>query len=421
MSMKICFFTENYYKGGLDTFLINLINAWPDAKDELILVCNGTHLGLDTIENKIKRPLTIRKYYRAFTSGIVLGLSTYWWSKSFAVRAFFRLAFRLLQYPILFPWYVFTLTLLFWFSDYESLMVVNGGYPGSLLCRCAVIAWNLAGKRRLAVMNFHNSATTPPWYDRIFEYIIDVLVIRSASHIVSVSENCLSSLKSRSAFSDSSKLSYVYNGIVDPRRLYKPNFTTDQSKSFVDRYCLMLATYEPRKGHAYLLQAFQIIVMDFPDVQLQIYGHGRLNERKLVADEVVRLKLENNVILGDFTPHTAELLEGASVLVVPSQAYESFGLSIIEAMAFGVPVVTTDVGGMPEVLADSNAGYVCSKDDSLEFATAIKNILGNSKLASELGRNGRLAFESRFMATKMAQEYASIIKKKNYADFLYGY
>jgi len=172
----------------------------------------------------------------------------------------------------------------------------------------------------------------------------------------------------------------------------------------------MLATYETRKGHAYLLQAFQTVVKDFPDVQLQIYGHGLPHEKKRIGAEVMRLKLENNVTLGDFTPQTAVLLTAASVLVVPSQAYESFGLTIIEAMAFGVPFITTDVGGMPEVVGDSNAGYVCSKNDPLEFATAIKNILGNSILASELGRNGRLAFERRFMASAMALQYFQLIK-----------
>ena len=97
-------------------------------------------------------------------------------------------------------------------------------------------------------------------------------------------------------------------------------------------------------------------------------------------------------------------------MVVPSQEYESFGLTIIEAMAFGVPVVVTNVGGMPEVLKDSNAGYVCSKDDPLEFADAIKSILSNPLLASELGKNSRLAFESRFMATKMTNSYRKLLK-----------
>ncbi|MFZ2540704.1 MAG: hypothetical protein WAW75_02900, partial [Gallionella sp.] len=92
--MKICFFTENYYKGGLDTFLINLFNAWPDSKDELTLVCNGTHPGLETISEKTVRPIKIKKYSRAFTSRIVHGQSSLKLSQSFLAREFFALAYR---------------------------------------------------------------------------------------------------------------------------------------------------------------------------------------------------------------------------------------------------------------------------------------------------------------------------------------
>jgi L-malate glycosyltransferase len=408
--MKICFFTENYYKGGLDTFLINLLNAWPDKKDELTLVCNGTHQGLDTISEKTIRPISVEKYYRVFTSPIAQGQSTLKWSRSFPVRAFFALAFRFLQYPILFPWYVFTLMFFFLQSDYDRLMVINGGYPASLLGRSAVIAWWLAGKRPLAVMNFHNSTTCPPWYSSFLENSIDKLVIRSASHIVSVSKDCLGSLGSRNAFLDCNKLSYIYNGIADPIPLVKTTLSTIDNMPSHKEYCLMLATYEARKGHTYLLQAFQVVVKEFPNVQLQTYGYGQIHEKKRVADEILRLKLENNVTIGDFRPQIAELLSGASILVVPSQANESFGLTIIEAMAFGVPVVTTDVGGMPEVLEGSNAGYVCSKDDPLEFSAAIINILSDPPLAFELGRNGRLTFERRFKANTMAINYAKLLE-----------
>jgi glycosyltransferase involved in cell wall biosynthesis len=407
--MKICFFTENYYKGGLDTFFINLINAWPDAKDDLTLVCNGTHPGLETISKKINRPVKIERYSRLFTSAIAQGQSTLRFGRSFPVRAVFGLARRLLQYPIFFPWYVFTLILFFWRSDFDRLMVVNGGYPASLLGRSAVIAWGLAGKRPLAIMNFHSLATCSPRYFKILEDLIDKWVIRFSDHVIGVSKVCLNSLSNRDAFLACAKLSYIHNGIEDPTRFIRAEFGEAQTKP-IEQYCLMLATYHEYKGHFFLLEAFKNVLEYFPEVRLKIYGHGFPHEKKQVADEVVRLGLEDNVTLGDFTQHTASLLAGASVLVMPSQAHESFGLTIIEAMAFSVPVVVTNVGGMPEVLGNCNAGYVCSKDDPLEFSAGIKRILGDSSLASELGRNGRLAFEDRFMAKTMAQQYASIIK-----------
>ena len=277
--MKICFFTENYYKGGLDTFLVNLFNAWPDEKDELTLLCNESHAGLATIVEKTLRPIKIERYRRLFTHLIVQGQTSFAWSRSFPARKFFELAFRLLQYPVLFPWYVMTLMIFFLRTDYDRLMVVNGGYPASLLCRSAVIAWWLAGKRPLAVMNFHNSTTSPPWYRRFFENVIDRLVIRAVSHVVSVSKNCLSSLNTRTAFVDCDKLSYIYNGIEDPVRALK--FVSGVTKKLPSDkpYCLMLATYEARKGHSYLFQAFQEVVKDFHEVQLEIYGHGLAHKK----------------------------------------------------------------------------------------------------------------------------------------------
>lgn len=409
--MKICFYTENYYKGGLDTFLINLFNSWPDDNDELNLVCNGSHAGLETILEKTLRPITVETYGRFFTSLIVQGRSNSKWKCFFLVKKFFSLIFRLLQYPVLFPWYVISLTLFFLRNDYDRLMVVNGGYPASLLCRSAAIAWWLSGKRPLPIMNFHNSTTVAPWYYKFVENIIDRLVIRSVRHIVSVSKNCLSSLKTRKVFVDCDKVSYIYNGIEDPIKKMKIVPNGIKSELPFGRYCLMLATYETRKGHRYLLQAIKSVVEDFPDVKLRCYGHGLAEEKKQVADEIMRLNLNENVILNDFSSETDSLLAGASVLVVPSQAYESFGLTIIEAMAIGIPVVTTDVGGMPEVLGTTNAGYVCSKNDPLEFANAIKNILGNATLAAEMGRNGRTAFKQKFTALKMARQYFQLIKK----------
>jgi len=406
--MKICFFTENYYKGGLDTFLISLINAWPDLDDKLTLVCNGSHSGLKTIAGKINRPIKVSRYYRIFTSSIAQGFSRFSWGRSLPIKFFFSLARRLIQYPILFPWYVFTLILFFWRSDYDRLIVVNGGYPASLLCRSAVIAWGLS-KTPYAILNIHSTATTSTRWFHFFEDSIDKWVVKLSRNIICVSNESLKLLRNRREFLNCSKLSYIHNGIEDPIRSVDQAFEKVPVRSS-GTCCLMLATYHPYKGHFYLLEAFKHVLKDFPDTRLEIFGDGLPIEKKRVADEIVRLGLENNVLLGDFTTQTAALFSKAGVLVVPSQAYESFGLTIIEAMAFGVPIVTTDVGGMPEVLENSNAGYVCPRDRPEDFANAIKSILSNPGLSSEMGRNGRKTFEGRFTAKKMAIQYRKMLK-----------
>ena len=196
----------------MDTFFINLFNEWPDQNDKLTLVCNASHPGLDIIESKTTRSLGIKRYSQHFLIELLEGQYNSKYLESFFFRAFFRL----IQYLILFPYYVLRMTVYFWRSDFERLMVVNGGYPGSLRCRCVAIAWRLSGKRSLAVFNFHNSATLPPRFLSIFEYIIDRILVWSSSQFVSVSKNCLSSLQIRKAFLNSTKMTYIYNGIKDP-------------------------------------------------------------------------------------------------------------------------------------------------------------------------------------------------------------
>ena len=285
--MKICLFTENQYKGGLDTFLINLINAWPNSNDEITLLCNKSHPGLETITSKVYKPFN-KNFYDRFYPNIFVKLSNdknkSSFYKIFLVRAFLIIMYQLLQYPVLFPWYIITLIIFFKRSDFDRLIVVNGGHPASLLCRCAVIAWKFSGKKTKAILNFHNYPMTPRWFFRVPEYLIDVLVLYSCSYIVGVSKDCINSLKQRPPFLLSKKIIYIHNGIEDP--LLNINIKDKERKIYQkdSMHCLMLATYEKRKGHNYLLQAFKIVEKEIPNVFLKIYGYGTKKEFDIVIN-----------------------------------------------------------------------------------------------------------------------------------------
>lgn len=409
--MNIAFFTENLYRGGLDTFLINLFNAWPKTDDRLTLLCNAGHPGLKTISCKTERQLEIKPYYRLFSSRFAQGQTDSVISRKILIRYFFAFAYRLFQYPVLLPWYVLSLAFFFYRSDFDRLIVVNGGYPASLLCRAASIAWKLSRKKHPAIFNFHNSTVPPPKYYALLEYVIDKLVIWSAWRIVSVSHNCLSSLECRPAFRECNKLVCVYNGIADPKLKTQHVIDTNshaESREVVP-YCLMLATYEPRKGHAFLLQVFKEVVKKCPHVSLRIHGQGTEKQKNDVLEIVKNANLGGKVFLGDFEPDSTSLIRHATLMVVPSQAFESFGLTIVEAMAHGVPVVTTDVGGMPEVMEGTNAGFVCSKSDVMGFSESIVQILTNPDLAVKMGHAGRKAFEERYSSAQMSKQYESLL------------
>jgi len=398
---KICFFTENHYKGGVDTFIINLLNSWNEDSDNITLMCNISHPGLDNIKNTIKKPINFNLYKRFYTSKSAIGNSSCKLSKSIIVRIFYVITYRILQYPIIFPWYLFTLYKFFKKSNFDNLMVINGGYPASLLCRSAIISWKYAKKKK-AILNIHSSAIKTKGAAIYFENFIDNLVIQAVDKIICVSKYSLTALNNRSAFIDFKNSTYIYNGILDPNTT---GFILDPYQKKHNSYCLMLATYTKYKGHSFLLQCFKNVIKINPNVILKIYGYGKKHEFEHVVSEIKLNDLEKNVILGDFLDSTSELISKASILVVPSQLHESFGLVMIEAMAYGVPIVATSVGGLPEVLNNSGAGFIFDRQDVIGFSNGISEILNNDQLAKQMGIQGRKHYLSKYTSNIMASNY----------------
>jgi len=239
--MNICILTENYYKGGLDTFLINILNSWPNHKDNFTFICNQDYPGLSTIKTKLSKKVNIKTYNYFFTKSKYRGFKDNIFAKYRVLRAGVLLTNNLLQYPFLALWYLLTLNMIFRNNNYDRLLVVNGGYPASLICRMSVIAWKMAGKNKPAVMNFHSTPSKPSFFNFFPEYLIDHYVIKYSKYIIAVSNATRKSLQKRRLFDQTDKLMYIHNGIQDP--LNKTNDSYRYRTESRYKYCLILASY----------------------------------------------------------------------------------------------------------------------------------------------------------------------------------
>jgi glycosyltransferase involved in cell wall biosynthesis len=171
----------------------------------------------------------------------------------------------------------------------------------------------------------------------------------------------------------------------------------------------MLGTYEPRKGHYFLFQAFKKVLHEIPDAHLLICGFGFPHEIKQVQKYVTDFKLENNVHLMDFRTDVSHLLSHTDILVVASQAYESFGYTSVEAMAHHVPVVATNTGGIPEVVVNDEGGYCVDSGDVDSYAQCIIKLLKNEALRKEQGKRGYERYQKYFTAERMSLQYAQLL------------
>jgi glycosyltransferase involved in cell wall biosynthesis len=167
---------------------------------------------------------------------------------------------------------------------------------------------------------------------------------------------------------------------------------------------LMVARLHEEKGHRYLFQALPAIRARHSGTVVLLAGDGP--HRAELARQVAAQGLAGVVhFLGQRTD-VPDLIGAASVVVLPSLA-ESFGFAALEAMSAGKPVVVSRTGGLPEVVADGQAGAIVPQADAEQLAAAVRSILDSPARAQALGSAARTRSE-RFTCAAMVQGYEQV-------------
>ena len=146
--------------------------------------------------------------------------------------------------------------------------------------------------------------------------------------------------------------------------------------------------YEKYGPHI-LLEILQVLKNENLNFICRIAGGGELEvQLKIYAD---RLGIKDKVeFLGRLDPDDMpDFMRGIDIFVMPSLIRESFGVAALEASASGVPVVASDIGGIPEVVWDDETGFLVAPGDVLGFADAISTLITSSDLRGCMGAQGR--------------------------------
>jgi len=149
-------------------------------------------------------------------------------------------------------------------------------------------------------------------------------------------------------------------------------------------------TLRPRYGIRELILAFQRIADAFPTARLIIVGGGEQHAE--LQTLLFHLNLEDRITLtGQVShEHIPAYLRSFDIFVVPSLTdRESFGVAAVEASASGLPVIASQVGGLPEVVLDGKTGLLVPPGDIETLANAISRLLADSALRAQMGQAGR--------------------------------
>jgi len=252
-----------------------------------------------------------------------------------------------------------------------------------------------------------------PMADVIYWRLLEPLTLRKADRVIAISYNTAQDLKKFYGLAED-RISVIYPG-------YSPIFRpadratvarVRQIYHLPPRTIIHVGSISSKKNLMTLVKAFHLLKRDVRfDGKLVIVGRAyRKGEDERLRQQVIALGLEKEVIFTGPVPdvHLPALYSSATLAVFPS-LYEGFGIAPLEAMACGVPVITSRAGGVTEVVDDA-ALFVEDTLSEEEWATAMSRIIGDHHLWEEM-RNKGIKRAKHFPATKAAFKTLNLYKE----------
>lgn len=184
----------------------------------------------------------------------------------------------------------------------------------------------------------------------------------------------------------------------------KKNFNIEAGESVVG----MAGRLEPIKGPRYFVQAAGVVAKQFTKVKFIMVGEGSLRQR--LEKQVKGEELQNKFIFTGWREDMHEILSMLDILVLPS-LNEAVGMILIEAQALGVPVIATNVGGIPEVIRDNQTGILVPSGDTHSLAQAITHLLEDEQKRLAMAQAARIWIRDKFKAQDMVNEISDLYQE----------
>lgn len=226
---------------------------------------------------------------------------------------------------------------------------------------------------------------------------IETQVIRRLQRVVAVSEPIANEVRGRGVSAD--RVRVIANGIEDPLRggLELPPHNANR--------LLVVGRLVTGKNVDVLIDLVARVHATHPNVELIVAGEGPL--RPQLEAQARRTGLADAIRFVGFVSDLPSIYGGAGLFVLPSST-EGMPISLLEAMAFGVPIVSTAVGSIPSVVRDGVEALLVPADDPDALYVALRRALDDGALRQSLAARARARFERSYTADAMADAYADL-------------
>ncbi|MBX7540815.1 glycosyltransferase family 4 protein [Qipengyuania sphaerica] len=223
---------------------------------------------------------------------------------------------------------------------------------------------------------------------------------RSANHVVVLGDHWYEFARDKLGVAED-RLSIVVNGTPDPQSIADPQSA--------EPAIVFFGQVSERKGIDILLPALGKVAAKGLPFRVRIGGNGDLDHWKSVARE--QGLAERAEFLGWVGEDTVDAeMRRADIFVLPSRA-ENQPVAILEAMARGLPVVSTSIGAIPETVGNEECGLVVAPADVEALAEALERLVRDPALRLAMGRKGRAKWEANYSIRSSANAFADIYRQ----------
>jgi glycosyltransferase involved in cell wall biosynthesis len=170
--------------------------------------------------------------------------------------------------------------------------------------------------------------------------------------------------------------------------------------------CLTSGRFVPQKGHRYLVDAAASLIQQHADIFFLLLGDGPLEPQ--LVEQIHGHGLEDRFVLCGMLENHQKAVFGADLYVHPA-VVEPYGIVLVEAMAAGLPVIATRVGGIPEVVEENRTAVLVDRADAGQLTKAILRFYTDGSLREAYGRAGYERFDSLFRMETMIDKIEAIL------------
>lgn len=281
----------------------------------------------------------------------------------------------------------------------NGIRIVHAHTPRSALVGRLAAAW----ARVPMVYHVHSPTgrdSTRRWRNRVNQ-MIEKLGLLGASRLITVSESLGRYMQQQGYPSD--RISIVQNGVPAP----KVKRLAEQPSA--EWHVGTVALFRPRKGLEVLLDAMATLRRRNIRFRLRAVGPFETPEYEAeIHERVNRLGLTDDIDWIGFTRDVAGELARMDLFVLPSLFGEGLPMVVLEAMASGVPVIGTNVEGVPEAIEDGVTGLIAEPSDPHDLARCLNDVISGKLDWTTLRDNALNAHAKRFSAVQMARGVASV-------------